>query len=84
MVKGSYPCGWFVGGWGRIYLVAILPASGVVPDPTSLSEFRNSFERPRFSVESLPALCGWSVSNRGRGRCTWFVGVRCFRGGFPW
>ena len=30
MGKGSDLCGWFVGGWGRIGLAAILPAAGVV------------------------------------------------------
>ena len=64
-VKVSDPCGWFLGLLGRRVLAEILPGAGVVSGPTTLSEFRKSFEIPRFSVELLPALCGWSVSNRG-------------------
>ena len=37
-------CYWFVGGWERNVLAAILPAAGVVSGPTTLSEFGKSFE----------------------------------------
>ena len=83
MVKVSDPCVWFVGGWVRRGLAVILPAAGVVSGPTTLSEFRKSFEIPQFSGESLPALCGCSVSNRKIVLCPWFVVGVCFRGGFP-
>ena len=80
MVKVSDPCVWFVGGWVRRGLAVILPAAGVVSGATTLSEFRKSFEIPQFSVELLPVLCGWSVSNIGKGLCPWFVGGSVSRG----
>ena len=46
MGKGSDPGGWFVGGWGRTGLAAILPAAGVVLGLTTLSEFRKLFKIP--------------------------------------
>ena len=46
MVKGSDPCGWFVGRLGRIGLEAILPAAGVVSGSMTLSESGKSFEIP--------------------------------------
>ena len=46
MDNGSNPRGWFVGGWGRRGLSAIVPAAGVVSGPKTLSEFGKSFEIP--------------------------------------
>ena len=81
MGKWSDPCVWFVGGWGRRGLEAIITAADVVLGPTTLSESGKLFEILQFSVESLPALYGWTESNIGRGLCPWFLGGGCFREG---
>ena len=64
MGKGIDPCGWFIGGWGIRGFATILKAADVVSGPTTLSEFRKSFEIPFFFFELLPDFCGWSFSNR--------------------